>query len=218
MIPKRYEDVDYEKDVPQNIKDLYGSIRKTKMGIYMHGGVGTGKTHILYSLLKKWNSDRAAEKDMIVETKEKHEYDHYERDESGAVKTYFNDEKKDTALNDAIEALGKTRPEAKGVNTTEMLYNARNDYKDDSGYREKVINSQMFIMLDDIGAEKATEWVEEFIYLVVNKRYENEHPMIFTSNLPLSQLAEKIGDRTVSRIKEMCHIIKLDGEDRRLGK
>jgi DNA replication protein DnaC len=217
MIPDKYKDVDF-KDVPQNIKALYSQIRQTKKGIYLWGGVGTGKTHIIYSLAKQWDSERQNEYTQIEEIKKSHEYDHYLYNEDGTVKSYYRDEARDKQLEQALIDFGKPRPESRVINSTEMLYEARKDFKDDSGFQEKLINSGRFIMIDDIGAEKATEWVEEFLYLVVNKRYENNHPMIFTSNLPLSKLAEKIGDRTVSRIKEMCHIVELKGEDRRLGK
>ena len=77
-------------------------------------------------------------------------------------------------------------------------------------------NYQGVLILDDIGAEKMTEWVGETIYLIVNGRYENCLPTIFTSNLSLEKLEEVAGDRIPSRISEMCHIEKLDGKDKRL--
>ncbi len=75
----------------------------------------------------------------------------------------------------------------------------------------------MFI-LDDIGVEKVSEFVEEFMYMLINNQYEKVYPMVITSNLPLSQLAERLGDRIVSRIKEMCSVVEIKGEDKRLKK
>ena len=186
MIPKRYEDVDYERDVPQNIKALFEQSRKERKGIYIHGGVGSGKTHVAYALLKKWNELR--DEDKSTNEKSKSE-----------------------------EVL--PRPYGILWNTTELLHELRKSYKTkEQDFIDDIISKKAFIFLDDIGSEKVTDWVEEIFYLIVNMRYEKVHPMIFTSNLPLSQLAEKIGDRTVSRIKEMCHVVKIDGEDRRLKK
>jgi DNA replication protein DnaC len=39
---------------------------------------------------------------------------------------------------------------------------------------------------------------------------------MFTSNLPIQDLAERIGDRTASRIVEMCEVFELVGSDRRI--
>lgn len=186
MIPKRYEDVDYEKDVPENIKALFEQSRETRKGIYIHGGVGVGKTHIVYALLKKWNELRKSDMEINEQTK------------SEEV---------------------KPRPYSILWNTTELLHELRKSYRTkEQDFIDDIISKKAFIFLDDIGSEKVTDWVEEIFYLIVNMRYEKVHPMIFTSNLPLSQLAEKIGDRTVSRIKEMCHIVELKGEDRRIKK
>jgi DNA replication protein DnaC len=43
-------------------------------------------------------------------------------------------------------------------------------------------------------------------------------PTFISSNLSLKQLGERVGDRIVSRIVEMCEIIKIEGDDRRLKK
>lgn len=71
-------------------------------------------------------------------------------------------------------------------------------------------------MLDDIGAEKPTEWVRETLFSLIDFRYQNNKPIIFTSNFHLSNLENKLGKPIISRIVEMCRVIKLDGEDFRL--
>ena len=47
-------------------------------------------------------------------------------------------------------------------------------------------------------------WVLEQLYSIVNDRYEAERAMVITTNLDREQLAEQIGERTVSRLEEMC--------------
>ena len=72
------------------------------------------------------------------------------------------------------------------------------------------------LILDDIGAEKPSEWVQETLFILVNYRYEQMLPTIFTSNCGLDELEERIGKRIVSRMVEMCRCISMDGEDWRL--
>lgn len=71
------------------------------------------------------------------------------------------------------------------------------------------------LVLDDVGASKSTEWTEEINYRLVNHRYENELPTLFTSNLPPKDLASMVGDRVASRLIEMTRPVALMGEDRR---
>jgi DNA replication protein DnaC len=70
--------------------------------------------------------------------------------------------------------------------------------------------------IDDLGAENQTDWVLEQLYSIVNARYETERAIIATTNLPPDELGEHLGDRTVSRLVEICgDPITLAGEDRR---
>ena len=69
--------------------------------------------------------------------------------------------------------------------------------------------------LDDVGAEKTSPWVLEQLYAIVNARYEAQRSMTITTNLGLEELVEQIGDRTVSRLKEMCELLPLHGRDQR---
>jgi DNA replication protein DnaC len=69
--------------------------------------------------------------------------------------------------------------------------------------------------VDDVGAERSSEWVLEQLYAIVNARYEDERSMVITTNLSQERLEEQIGKRTVSRLKEMCEPVPLYGQDAR---
>jgi DNA replication protein DnaC len=71
--------------------------------------------------------------------------------------------------------------------------------------------------LDDLGAERATDWVLEQLYAIVNARYEEQRSLVITTNLDPAQLREQITERTVSRLIEMCgDPLALFGADRRM--
>jgi len=71
--------------------------------------------------------------------------------------------------------------------------------------------------VDDVGAERTSEWVLEQVYSIVNARYEDEKSMVITTNITDREaLEEQITPRTVSRLTEMCEEIPVFGEDRRL--
>ena len=71
------------------------------------------------------------------------------------------------------------------------------------------------LVIDDIGAEKPSEWTQERVYSVIDHRYAHCLPLIVTSNLPPSKLADQIGDRAASRLAEMCSVVAMTGTDRR---
>lgn len=168
MIPIRYQNAQYET-VPQDIRDRFEKIRDTRRGLYIHGPVGTGKTHIAYSLKKHW-------------------------DEKGRSSLFKN--------------------------TTELIRSIKNDFDkklyDRDREEQDIMESKGLLFLDDIGSEKITEFVAETFYLIVNHRYQEVLPIIFTSNLPIADLAERVGDRTASRIVEMCDVVELVGDDKRM--
>jgi DNA replication protein DnaC len=71
--------------------------------------------------------------------------------------------------------------------------------------------------IDDLGAEKRTEWVLEQLYSIINERWQEQRSIIVTTNLvDVDELREQIGPRTVSRLHEMCDLIPIMGRDRRM--
>ena len=72
--------------------------------------------------------------------------------------------------------------------------------------------------LDDLGAEKRTDWVLEQLYSIVNERWQDERSIVVTTNnTDLDVLRDQIGARTVSRLAEICGLpIPIMGHDLRL--
>jgi DNA replication protein DnaC len=83
----------------------------------------------------------------------------------------------------------------------------------------KRLTSVDLLHLDDLGAERRTEWVLEQLYSIVNERWQDERSIVVTSNLTdLEDLREQVGWRTVSRLVEICgDPIPIMGHDLRMA-
>src|SRR3984885_7082087 len=83
------------------------------------------------------------------------------------------------------------------------------------------------LMLDDLGAHRVTEWVEDTVTSIITYRCNNGKPLIATPNLPepdggsamldkslgkidyKTSLADRIGSRARSRLFEMCKVVRM---------
>jgi DNA replication protein DnaC len=64
------------------------------------------------------------------------------------------------------------------------------------------------LIIDDVGAEKVSDWVQEVIFRIVDGRYKRLKPIMATSNLPPKELAERIGKRAYDRLIEISQPIQ----------
>lgn len=74
------------------------------------------------------------------------------------------------------------------------------------------------LVLDDFGRERATDFVQETLFTVINARYEKQKPVIITTNIGPKTLRKNLGDAVISRLYEMCEIVNMQGEDYRAHK
>lgn len=72
------------------------------------------------------------------------------------------------------------------------------------------------LVIDDLGAEKMTDFVRQSFYYLINEREQWMKTTIITSNYSLSELNDQIDGRISSRIAGMCKVVKLTGNDRRV--
>jgi len=77
------------------------------------------------------------------------------------------------------------------------------------------IKKQELLFLDDLGAEKYSEFREEVLYKIIDYRYRNKKQTFITSNMTTSEVAKKYSIRLSSRILGMFLLIDFQGEDRR---
>jgi|SRR5688500_5498464 DNA replication protein DnaC len=108
--------------------------------------------------------------------------------------------------------------------TPDLLRQVRNTYNSgvdatEMGILRPVMDAELLV-LDDLGTEKTSEWVQETLGLVVNNRYNTKRPTILTSNLhdtmdttDPNSFVFQIGARTKSRLREMCDWIEIQGAD-----
>lgn len=71
------------------------------------------------------------------------------------------------------------------------------------------------LVIDDLGAAKGSEWVEEVNYRLINFRYEHMLPTLITTNVRPGDLEQEIGKRVASRLLEMADRAAMVGTDRR---
>lgn len=119
-------------------------------------------------------------------------------------------------------AIGNALVEREGVRfitVPELLLLIRKGY-DKPGYDETFdrLSKTKLLIMDDIGSEKPSEWVQETMFVLIDRRYTHFLPTIFTSNMELDDLKERLGNRIASRIAEMCDIVEMKPLDYRIKK
>lgn len=87
--------------------------------------------------------------------------------------------------------------------------------EDQNALYDAARNAELLVM-DDIGAERATEWVQERLFIIINHRYRESLPTIYTSNVGPKDLSDALGPRIASRIVETSKAILLKCGDQRI--
>jgi DNA replication protein DnaC len=99
----------------------------------------------------------------------------------------------------------------------EFLDRLRQSYNEGSAINEADIERRVqnagVLILDDLGAHNFSEWTRNKIFALINYRLNRGLPCVITTNLTLEEMKAIVGDRTVSRILEMCRIYRLLADD-----
>ncbi len=114
--------------------------------------------------------------------------------------------------------------------TNNLLFDLRATFDGSSSTRElldEVINSPILV-LDDMGAERLSDWARDILHYIITTRYNQLKPVIITSNINITSenidnkneniqisLKDRLGISIASRLEEMCKIIEVQGEDMR---
>lgn len=92
------------------------------------------------------------------------------------------------------------------ITVPELLLEIRGTYnnpnKSETAIVDKYSNVPL-LALDDLGAEKTTEWSESTLYIIIDRRNRDEMMTIVTSNLSLAEIEKHLGARIASRLSDM---------------
>ncbi len=116
----------------------------------------------------------------------------------------------------------------------ELLKNIQNSYNPQVNTTELELLKPVFaaevLVLDDLGAQKPNDWVWDTVALILNTRYNDRQTTVITTNyadqptaaVALSDvdraareqtLGDRVGDRMLSRLAEMCIRVRMTGKD-----
>ncbi|MEE6450505.1 ATP-binding protein [Gottfriedia acidiceleris] len=88
----------------------------------------------------------------------------------------------------------------------ELLERIRSTFNNDNKETKQQIMKSLLecdlLVLDDIGAEKLTDWVQEVMFNIIDGRYRKKLPIFYTSNLKPVELSNQIGARSYDRLVE----------------
>jgi DNA replication protein DnaC len=134
-----------------------------------------------------------------------------------------------TGKSHLIEAIGRlmmTRGVwVKYAFSADLLDTLRASYSDDAeGGFEKaygLYSRPAVLMLDDLGAEKSTEWAVEKLTRLIDDRYRQDRPMVVATNMTEAVMAERLSPRLADRLFDYrtgkVRVVNLSGESYRTG-
>jgi DNA replication protein DnaC len=135
----------------------------------------------------------------------------------------------------AIRELTKKGVRCLFCDYRELLKQIQNSYNSSSQTTELDLLRPVFetevVVLDDLGAQKPSEWVWDTVSFILNSRYNGKQTTIITANFldgpsareegaegahraaRVETLGDRIGERMRSRLFEMCRFVPMDGKD-----
>ena len=111
-----------------------------------------------------------------------------------------------------------------------LLVELKNSYDIDNNISEmeiiKLYEKVDLLIIDDLGKEKPSEWGLEKLFTIINSRYENNLPVIITTNYDQNSLINRLSingeietaKSIISRLYEMCYLVKIEDRDHRIKK
>ncbi len=108
-----------------------------------------------------------------------------------------------------LNEISKRYPgSVKFINTLDFLEMTKKGFKGED--ETKPLYDAGLLVIDDIGVQMSSEWAETVFYRLINDRYINRKPTIYTSNTAIDRL--KMDDRITDRIESTTYLLQLPEE------
>lgn len=178
-------------EAAHSLSDAFRSGDSLSVGLILCGATGSGKTHlaaaITNAIIENYPiSDETAERASMF----------------GGSNTNFSP----VRFASSVDLLSK-------IKATYSMQSSQND-----GNAQDIITDYQrakLTVLDDLGAEKPSEWVSERLFEIVDYRYSEELPMVITTNALPEEIKDRLGSRVYDRLREMCRFIPVTTKSQR---
>jgi len=155
--------------------------------LYLYGNVGCGKTHLACAIANE-----------VIDNLQI-------RDDSAEYAAKYND----------VSRI--TQRMIRVTTSTEMLEAIRKSFNDPENNAQilDACKHARLLVLDDLGAEKPSDWVRERLFELFDYRNAEQLPTVITSNLAPKQIAAQLGDRIADRIRDGAVVVQVPGKSER---
>lgn len=112
------------------------------------------------------------------------------------------------------------QPDAVFINFSDLMLEIRDSFGktgSEQGERDiiKKYSTIPYLVIDDIGAEKTSDYSVSILYLILNRRHDMMRPLIMTTNMSSNEVVTVYGSRIMSRIASGV-VYQITGEDKRV--
>jgi len=95
------------------------------------------------------------------------------------------------------------------VNVPDLLEQQRDKSDDTRDAFLKRVYEAPCLIVDDLGAEKPSDWTNEILFKIYNRRYNDERQTVTTSNLPPTSLDNHTGARVARRVLHGANTVQI---------
>jgi len=170
--------------IDAKLSDFSTAVQQYKgKGVFIWGGVGSGKTHLAVALMREQLSQVMYEVSEGIQPR---------------------------LIKNTVPIF---------ITIPDLYFEIKQAYRGGAETEAEIINKYTevdFLLMDDYGVEKVTEWSGQIQNIIIDRRYRELKKTVITSNLSLDQISHNLDDRVASRIAGMCEVIELTGKDRRI--
>jgi len=215
-IGKRFEYCTFENfDVTTDNREAYMACKRVAeegvSGVLVRGKNGLGKTHLLVAMMKEYDRRNS----FIPTRRESHE----DMKAVPSAMELIGNASQQSDETDEIPSLSQDEIEKLAHVEYWPMLDLTSELRSDIAQGSQATSTRCrecdLLVLDDFGAERATDFVLEELVRIVDWRYRSMKLMAVATNLDFKSIVAKYGSRAISRWFQSCLVVGITGEDRR---
>jgi DNA replication protein DnaC len=215
-IGKRFEHCSFENfDVTDQNREAYMACKRVaeegEIGVLLRGKNGLGKTHLLVAMMKEFDRRNSFVPQKPSSREGMRSVPSATELMRAASDQHDTQDEIPSLAPDEIERLAHIEYWPMLDLTSEL----RSDIAQGSQATSTRCRECDLLVLDDFGAERATDFVLEELVRIVDWRYRAMKLTAVATNLDFKTIVTKYGSRAISRWFESCLVVGITGEDRR---